>query len=440
MAIAGTARSQTRVSGANERISVALVGAGSRGTTLLEWIHRLSADQNVEISAVCDIWNQRRDAARDQVHAWRGSPAHSYATLAEVCENPGIDAVVLATPDFQHAFQTKLAVEHGKHVYAEKPMGCDFNQIKAARDVVRSTGKIVQLGTTLRSTGGPWAARDFVKLGGLGKVTYVEITEPLFQQRWRIPGSEHSLIEKDTDWREFLAYTPEVPFDARKYREFRLFWPYSTGIFCQWMSHAIDLVNLVLDAAPLSVMASGGVYLWKDGRTNPDTAQCLFEYPDDCLVSYHMRLGNGTNTRKMFFYGTKGTLDLYSGLAYGDGGGGEVRRDWLPGSIPEFSVNGEARLPDRRLGGKPVRGEPDGDHMVDFFQCIRSGKAPKADIDAGYLHSVATTMAGMSLRTGSKIVYDPQSETLHPHGRSGDKGNPPPPKVEHSGAAINRDS
>lgn len=415
-AIASTARSRTNIPHANERISVALVGAGERGAVLAEWVNRLATAQNVALRGVCDIWTQRREQGADLIGQWTGARPTTYRTLGDLCQDDSIDAVVLATPDFQHAPQTKLAVEHGKHVYAEKPFGCDFAQIKAAREAVRASGKVVQLGTFRRSHGVPYAARDFVKMNGLGKVTCVEMSQPLFQQRWRIPGAEHSLTERDTDWKEFLSYTPEVPFDARRYREFRLFWPYSTGIFCQWMSHAIDMVNLVLDAPPLSVVATGGVYLWKDGRTNADTAHCLFEYPGDCLVSYHMRLGNSTNPQDLTFYGTKGALDLYAGLAYGNGGGGEVIRDRLPGHIPEFRIDGSSRLPDRNKGGVPIKGEPDTDHMVNFFECIRSGRTPNADIEAGYQHSLATTMAGMALRHGTKVHYDPDTETLYPQG------------------------
>jgi predicted dehydrogenase len=248
----------------------------------------------------------------------------------------------------------------------------------------------------------------------------VEIVHSLFHQRWRIPGSEKSLTAEDTNWDEFLSYTPKVPFDARHYREFRLFWPYSTGLFCQWMSHYVDLVNLVLDETPKAAIATGGVYVWKDGRTNPDTAHCLIEYPSGCLFSYHMRLGNSANGRTLTFYGTNGTLDLQAGIAYGEGGGGTVVQQYSESPIPELTIDATQRLPVRNQGGVILKPEPDGDHMADFFQAVRNRSQPKAPVEAGFDHAVATTMAGMSLRNGVRVQYDPTTDTIS-MGKNGSK-------------------
>jgi predicted dehydrogenase len=284
-----------------------------------------------------------------------------------------------------------------------------------ARDAVRKSKRIVQVGTQRRAEGLPWAARQFVRSGRLGKVSFVEMTDTLFQQRWRIPGSETSLTERDTNWPEFLSYTPkDVPFDARKYREFRLFWPYSTGVFCQWMSHAVDMVNLVLDEIPKAATSAGGIYIWKDGRTNPDTAQCLVEYAGGCLFSYHMRMGNSANGRGLTFYGTNGTLELNAGIAYGEGGGGEIVMKPGPNGVAELSIDAATRLPDRAAGGVLLQAETDGDHMADFFDAVRKRRQPRANIDAAFAHALATTMAGLSLRMGTRIEYDMTTDTLRP--------------------------
>lgn len=408
------AQSAERLLGSNDRISVGIVGAGNRGLALARWISQLATEQNVELTAVCDIWNRARDAGADYIEELTGRRPRKCRYLAEICDLADVDALVVATADFQHAPHTRQAVEAGKDVYVEKPFGCDFEQIKLARDAAKARGRIVQAGTQGRAEGLPWAARDFIRSGKLGKVSFVEVTNSLFEQRWRIPGSETSLSEKDTDWKEFLSYTPEVPFDARKYREFRLFWPYSTGIFCQFMSHAVDLVNLVLDDVPKAAIATGGVFVWKDGRSNPDTAHCLVEYLGGCIFSYHMRLGNSANGRTLTFYGTNGTLDLHAGVAYGEGGLGEVVMKPGTHGVPELTVVANRRLPERRQGGVMLKAEPDGDHMVDFFECVRSRKQPRASIDAAFYHALATTMAGMSLRLKTRIEYDMTTDTLLP--------------------------
>lgn len=402
----GMAAPAARALNANERISVGICGPGDRGTDLMSKVASLAASHNLEITAVCDIWNQRREAAAKLVDDWTGRRPRQCRTPDELFSLPDLDAVIIATADFQHAYLARQAILAGKDVYVEKPFGCDFEQIKQARDVVRRSDRIMQIGTQLRYKGQYWAARDFVGNGKLGKVSYIEITQALFGPRWRIPGSEHSLTEKDTNWQEFLCYQEPVPFNARHYREFRLFWPYSNGIFCQWMSHAIDLINLVFDEIPKAVTAMGGVYVWRDGRVNPDTAQCLLEYPSGCLVSYHMRLGNQGNPRWIALYGTQGTLDLEAGLAYGEGGGGEVTL-LNPGSeYPEFDVNAQKRLPERSKGGEPLDIPPDEDYMEAFFEALRTRRRPKADVEAAFGHALATTMAGMSLRSGLRMEYD----------------------------------
>ncbi len=405
----------TQALGANDRLSVGLIGAGDRAESLIAWIEKLYKSDNVAITAVCDIWRQRREYATSRVAHNVAIPPRECRTPAELFELSDVDVVVIATADFQHAYLTRQAVEAGKDVYVEKPFGCDFGQIQAARKAVRKAKRIVQAGTQERSKGVVWAAKEFIQGGKLGKISYIEVAQPLFQQRWRIPDSEKSLTDKDTDWEQFLCYLPRVPFNPRHYREFRLFWPYSTGIFCQWMSHMIDLVNLLLGERPRAVTAAGGVYVWPDGRNNPDTVQCLLEYPGGCLVSYHMRMGNSANARQMLIHGTCGTMDLFSGIAYGDGGGGEVVLTNPGGAIPRFVVDGARRLPDRQKGGVILTAPPDGDHMADFFAAVRSRRQPKAGIDAAFDHALASTMAGMSYRLGARVEYDPVSDAVQPN-------------------------
>jgi predicted dehydrogenase len=404
----GTLFLPSRVFGANERLSLGMVGPGGRGGALMAEAHKLEQSHNVQFTAVCDIWNQRREAAAKKVGDWNGQAPRQCRTLEEICNLPDVDVLLIATPDFAHAYHLAYAVRAGKDVYVEKPLGCDFAQLKNAYKAVKETGRVVQMGTQARGAGKYFGARDFIKSGGLGKVTYVEIYEPLFQQRWRIYGCETSLTEEDTNWKEFLCYLSpkEHKWNPRHYREFRLFWPFSSGCFCQWMSHKIDLVNLALDEWPRSAVANGGVYLWKDGRTNPDTVQCLLEYPSGVLATYHMRLGNGAGGRGITIYGTNGTMELDAGIAYGDGGGGEVTAEHPGDPMTRFSVDKSKLLKAKAEGGVRWESPPDVSHMGHFFECVRSRERTRADIDAGFGHALATTLANMSWRTGCRLDYD----------------------------------
>ena len=122
--------------------------------------------------------------------------------------------------------------------------------------------------------------KDFIKSGKFGPITMVELTWNVNQPgRWRRPALVPQLKEEDTDWKRFLLNRPSEAFDPRKYLEFRLFWPYSSGLPGQWMSHQIDTVHWFSGLQhPRSVVANGGIYMWKDGRKNWDTITAVFDY------------------------------------------------------------------------------------------------------------------------------------------------------------------
>jgi predicted dehydrogenase len=125
------------------------------------------------------------------------------------------------------------------------------------------------------------------------------------------------LKEEDTDWKRYLLNYPYEPFDARKYLEFRLFWPYSSGIPDQWLVHQIDTVHWFTGLPhPRSVVANGGIYLWKDGRQNWDTMTAVFDYgPLDDLtkgfqVQYSSRFTNSAGGVKELYYSNGGMIDM----------------------------------------------------------------------------------------------------------------------------------
>ena len=135
--------------------------------------------------------------------------------------------------------------------------------------------------------------------------------------RWRRTDVVPLLQESDTDWKRYLLDLPYEPFNARKYLEFRLFWPYSSGIPDQWLVHQIDTVHWFSGYPhPRSVVANGGNYLWHDGRTNWDTMTAVFDYgPEDDLtkgfqVQYSSRFTNSAGGVKELYYSNGGMIDM----------------------------------------------------------------------------------------------------------------------------------
>src|SRR2546422_450821 len=172
------------------------------------------------------------------------------------------------------------AMHAGQDAYIEKPLAHTMEMAVAIRDAVKQSNRVVQIGTQRRSAQNYQIANQFIRSGKFGDIVMAEMTWNVNQPgRWRRPQLVAAIKEQDTDWKRFLAYLPYEPWDPRKYLEYRLFWPYSSGIPDQWMVHQIDTVHWFTDLPrPRSVVANGGVYLWKDGRKNWDTATIVFEY------------------------------------------------------------------------------------------------------------------------------------------------------------------
>jgi len=290
------ASSYNRILGANDRISLGLIGAGHRGQELA-WIVARLKEKNVEMTAVCDLWKVNREAAAAQATKDYGKEPRAFQYMEDLLALKDVDAAVVATADFQHATHLKLVAEAGKDCYCEKPMANDLEDAKAARDAVIKHNRIAQIGTQHRSEPYQIAVRDFIKTGAIGEVSKVEIVWNYHGPRWRGRSEVKEIRESDTDWRRWLLKKGPRPFDPQAYFEFRLYKDFSSGIADQWMSHGIDLVHYFLDDHfPKSVVASGGIFSWTDGRENPDTFHALLEYPKGFLVSYSTSFGNDSDS------------------------------------------------------------------------------------------------------------------------------------------------
>ncbi|HEX4379508.1 MAG TPA: Gfo/Idh/MocA family oxidoreductase, partial [Candidatus Acidoferrum sp.] len=239
-AASSTALSYSRIAGSNDRISIGHIGIGSRGSELDRMIAQLSKPKNVQMVAVCDLWTVNRDRAVAFNHKAYGSAPRVAAVPEELLQLKEIDAVVISTPEHSHSPLLKMAIDAGKDVYSEKPMGNVLAEVKAARDAALKSKQIVQIGTQHRSEAYQIAARDFIKTGALGDVTKYEIEWNYHGPRWRGRPEVKEIREQDTNWPVWLMTKPSRPFDPQLYFEFRLYKEFSSGIADQWMSHGID--------------------------------------------------------------------------------------------------------------------------------------------------------------------------------------------------------
>ncbi|HAX94886.1 MAG TPA: oxidoreductase, partial [Bacteroidales bacterium] len=230
------ARSYSRVPGANDRIRVGIVGYSDRFRGALSPAFlSLAKELNFEFTAISDLWSKRREDA-DAFYKAQGISLRLARNNEELYGKDDTDAVFISTADFQHALHCAEAVEAGRDAYVEKPFAETMADARVALKAVQKTGKIVQIGSQRRSAGNYIAANEYINSGKFGKIVMVEMTWNVNQPgRWRRPGVVPTLKEADTDWKRYQMNRPAAAFDPRKYLEFRLFWPYSSGIPGQWM-------------------------------------------------------------------------------------------------------------------------------------------------------------------------------------------------------------
>lgn len=373
-------------SGANDRLAIGCIGVGGRGSALLGEILALAAQDNVQVTDVCDVWQKNRQAAAQRVKNRSGAEPRTWARYQDLLARGDVDAVVIATPDFSHGTILTAALKAGKDVYIEKPMTIDPASANAALDEARARNRVVQAGTQRRSEGRFLGAAKWFATGALGQVSRVSAAMYFHEARWARPVSD--CVAADVDWEAFLLHLSARPFDAKLLRQWQLYRDTSNGLPGLWMTHYADAVHLITGARyPTSAVAHGGVYVWKDGRDTSDTFHALLEYPEGFLFDWGMGLGNSAGVH-FTIHGTCGTMDLERWTVAPEGGR------------------------DSTVQAGPVPAEPNQSHMGNWLACLRSRQRPNADIQFGHQHAVATIMSALALQSGQRQRYDPVQRTI----------------------------
>lgn len=422
-----SAKSYGNIIGANDRVRVGVVGYSDRfKSALLPSFLKSNKELNFDIIGVSDIWNYRRELGVNHVKEHIGHSVKACRNNDELYAMKNLDAVIVSTADFQHALHTIEAVNAGCDVYCEKPFAETMSDNRAALKAVKASKQIIQIGSQRRSGKNYHAAADFIQQGKFGDITMVELSWNVNQPgRWRRPDLVAQIKEKDTDWKRFLMNRPFEKWDPRKYLEYRLFWPYSSGMPGQWMSHQIDTVHWFTGLKhPRSVVANGGIYKWKDGRRNWDTTTAVFDYgPQDnkdegFQVVFTSRMHNGDEKPAEIYYSNGGELNLITNTVGPEGGLSE-RYASAMGMQPNL-------LPDVKLA-ELVKVESSADagaddmmssHMRNWMECIRSRKETNAPVEAGYYHSIANIMTNASARTGHKATFNEATQEVMVNGKA----------------------
>ncbi len=390
--VALTAASYRRILGANDRISIGLIGCGSRGIqALLKGALEFREQANIDFTGVCDIWRQHSEEAAQLIKERTGVEAKQIKAYRELLAVKDIDAVIIATPDHQHATMLTDAVRAGKDAYCEKPLAMDMKDLLTCVDTVKRSDRVVQMGTQVRSLPSSMGAKQWIQSGGLGQVFKIEQERNGVKPYWHNYG-ERPLVESDTDWRAFLFNRKYRPWDEKQHTGWFGYRDFSRGSHSNLMVHFIDLVHHITGVQfPKRCVTLGNSFVYKDNFNAPDSVECIFEY-ENFLVRYSTAFGTG-NGNYLKFFGTKGAMDAsnWSGKPFTLDMKGAKEPLPADAAIPE--VESDA-------------------HMLNWLKCLRSRQQPNAPIEAGFSHSVAVIMSDEALVRGRRMAYDPARRAI----------------------------
>src|SRR5215472_6275983 len=238
-ALAGSSVFPPNVLGANDRVRFGLIGAGGRGMDIFK--HALKSP-NTQAVAVADVYTRRQEEAK------KVAPTiQTFSDFRRILDDKSVDAVLIATPQHQHALNFVPALQAGKDVYQEKTMAFNPDHAKRMRKAFESSGRVVQIGIQSTSGEGFLKARELATPERMGVITAIHThhyrNAPYGGWMREIPP------ECDTrhlDWKAFEGEATPCAFDPQRYINWRFFWDYSGGNVFENMVHQVGFWYKVL--------------------------------------------------------------------------------------------------------------------------------------------------------------------------------------------------
>lgn len=388
-AVALAALPYTRVLGANDRIRIALIGAGDRGQQDLKDALKQAG---VECVAVADVYSLRREQVKSFV-----PDLQAYEDPQGLLERKDIDAVIVATPLHLHAKYLLDALAAGKDVYCEKTMTWSVPEAVQCLKAARQSKQVVQIGLQHESSGELADARKWIQDGNVGKVTMVEAwmsrNTPRGHGQWVRPVPA-DCKPPHVNWDLFLDGRPKSAFDANRFINWRLFWEFAGGNVTENAVHQVAWIMSALQLQePAAATMSGGVFSEKDGREVPDTIAITYEYPNDLVVLWQSTFNNSHYGLGERFLGSNGTIEHVSGATDMVTGKYQSGITYYPEKI---------NRPDAVMLTGQSRGQ---DHMSNWMECIRSRNTKtNAPVEIGYRSAVAAHMANQAYREKRRVT------------------------------------
>ena len=402
-----------RIIGSNDRINIAVIGVGGRGSDDANSFQKYGESTNAcQIVAVCDVYEKRKRLAAEK-HNCQG-----YLDYREVIGRSDVDAVIVATPDHWHARIALDAMDHGKDVYLEKPMCHTNEEIRQLVNTVKETKRVLQVGSQTTSGDQWWKARKAIADGMIGQMIMSQgsyhrnSTEG--EWNWKIDPDAGPDGKGDNyiDWKTWLGPAPKRAWDADRFFRFRKYWDYSGGTATDLFYHVVAPLNICWGEAqfPGRVVGTGGNYVFKDEREVPDTFMLTADYPAGHSLVLSSSMANSHHIPGLI-RGHEGTIIMV------ENGEFESRAEYIT-VIPELVRDPKTRekvtlKPEyaAKFGSESIKIPVDQTdmmtaHIENFLTCVRSREKPHLDVETGARAQAVINLAVESYREGKVLYWD----------------------------------
>ncbi len=387
-----------RVLGANDRVRFGLIGAGGRGTEILKVALQCP---NVECVAVADVYSRRLEKVSAVVPG-----AKAASDFRRLLDDQSIDAVLIATPQHQHALNFVPAIQAGKDIYQEKTMAFNPDHARRMRKAFEGSNRVVQVG--IQSTSGPQLKRvmELATPEAMGRVTAIHThhyrNAPYGGWTRSVPAD---CDPQHVDWDSFQGEAPPHEFLGDRVINWRFYWDYSGGNVFENMVHQVGFWYKVYGLKPPALATMTGINLLSPKMQVPDMMDVSLEQSEGIFFTWNSGFGNR-------FLGEGNDLAL--------GNLGTILRNDETGEVRYLPEGEEKHAAAPAVGGKAGSATPDivgtGDdtlpHMQNFFDCVRSRKEPNCPFEIGYRSAIACQMAIASLRLGRTVRWDAEHEDI----------------------------
>jgi predicted dehydrogenase len=393
------------------RINVGAIGAGR-----ISRVHDMPGVwkyDSARIVAVCDLDSKRLEAAKALVNGYyaqkTGKPydgVAGYRDYHELLADKGIDAVLISTPDHQHAVVAVDAVRAGKDVYLQKPASLTIAEGRYLSDAVRDSGRIVQIGSQQRSWKQFHRACELVRNGRIGELKHVEIGLPMDPAG---PEAAEMPVPANLDYDAWLGSTPVVYYTEMRVHPQNSFdrpgWlrceQFGSGMITGWGAHHVDTAHWGMNTE-----YTGPVEVW-------GTA----EFPKHGLWNVHGKF----KTEAVYANGVTMTIsDEYpNGIKfYGSEGWIFVTRDEMTTptdtgasrSKPQPLVASDPKVLDSVVGPNEIHLYKSEDQHGNWLECVRSRKEPIAPVEIGHRSCSACLLHHIAMKTKRRLYWDPAKE------------------------------